>query len=159
MKNLGLFCLLFLFLGFASCKKTSDVDAGKLEAEKTISTRCYQALYEKDTINLQINTLKSGKISGDMVMRMENMPPKIGEIKGEFQGDTLFADYSFIEGVNENKMFKNPIAILKKGDEFILGNGKIETYLGSTYFIKGVPIDFENVKYKFKTIDCTVIKK
>lgn len=158
MKNLGLFCLLFLFLGFASCKKTSDVDVSKLEAEKTISSQCYQALYEKDTINMQINTLKNGKISGEMVMKIENMPPKIGDIKGEFRGDTLFADYSFIEGKNENKIFKNPLAILKNGEELILGNGKIENYLGSTYFVKGVPIDFEKVKYKFKTVDCTVIK-
>jgi hypothetical protein len=158
MKNLGLFCLLFLFLGFASCKKTSDVDASKLEDEKVISTQCYQALYEKDTINLQMNTLKNGKISGDMVMKMENMPPKSGEIKGEFRGDTLFADYSFKEGKDDTKMFKNPIAVLKKGDELILGNGKIETYLGSTYFIKGQPIDFEKVKYKFKTVDCPVKK-
>ena len=46
------------------------------------------------------------------------------------------------------------MALLKKGNELILGNGKIETYLGASYFAKGQPIDFENVKYKFATVDC-----
>ena len=37
---------------------------------------------------------------------------------------------------------------------FILGNGKIETSMGASYFVKGVPIDFERVKYKFTAVDC-----
>ena len=158
MKNLGLFCLLFLFIGFESCKKKEEVDASKLQAEIPISKECYQALYENDTINLEVNTLKDGKISGDMVMKLENMPPKIGKINGEFRGDTLFADYSFFQGANENKIFKNPIAVLKRENEFILGNGKIENYMGASYFAKGEPIDFDNVKYKFTGVDCDVKK-
>ena len=46
------------------------------------------------------------------------------------------------------------LALLKKGKELILGNGKIETYLGKSYFIKGQPIDDEKVKYKFSETDC-----
>jgi hypothetical protein len=44
---------------------------------------------------------------------------------------------------------------LKSGDKLILGNGQIETYLGASYFAKGKPIDFENVKFKFTAVDCT----
>lgn len=157
MKNLGLFFFLLACIGIQSCKKDQspkDVDAAKAQAEKPISTACYKALYENDTIDLTINTLKNGKINGDMVMKIENMPNKVGEIAGEFRGDTLFADYSFIQGTNAKVTFKNPMAFLKHGNELILGSGKIETYLGRSYFVKGTPIDFEKVKYKFTAVDC-----
>jgi hypothetical protein len=157
MKNLGLFCLLLACIGFQSCKKDQSPKEGKVtkaQTEKPISTACYKALYESDTINLTINTLKNGKINGDMTMKIENMPDKVGKITGEFRGDTLFADYSFIQGTNDKVTFKNPMAFLKHGNELNLGSGKIETYLGKSYFVKGIPIEFEKVKYKFTTVDC-----
>ncbi len=89
-----------------------------------------------------------------MVMKIENMPDKIGDITGEFRGDTLFVDYSFIQGTNDKVKFKNPMAFLKKGNDLNLGSGKILTYLGKSYFAKDTPIEFEKVKYKFTTVDC-----
>lgn len=157
MKNLGLFCLLLACIGFESCKNDQaqkDVETKKVQDEKPVSTACYRALYESDTIDLTINTLKNGKITGDMIMKIENMPNKVGKIDGEFRGDTLFADYSFIQGTNEKVKFKNPMAFLKQGNNLNLGSGKIETYLGKSYFVKGTPIEFEKVKYKFTTVDC-----
>lgn len=157
MKNLGLFFLLLACVGFESCKKDQnpkDAETTKVQDEKPISTACYKSLYENDTIDLTINTLKNGKITGDMIMKIENMPNKIGKIAGEFRGDTLFADYSFIQGTNDKVKFKNPMAFLKHENELILGSGKIETYLGKSYFVKGTPIDFEKVKYKFTAVDC-----
>ena len=157
MKNPGLFCLFFFFFLFGSCKKDQtqkEDEANKVQIEKPISIVCYKALYENDTINLKVNTLKNGKINGDMVMKIENMPNKVGKIAGEFRGDTLFVDYSFIQGTNEKVKFKNPMAFLKHGNELNLGSGKIETYLRKSYFVKGTPIEFEKVKYKFTTVDC-----
>jgi len=157
MKKLGLFCLLLACIGLQSCKKNEtqkEIAAPPVQDEKPMSVTCYKALYENDTIDLKINTLKNGKITGDMVMKIIDMPEKTGKITGEFHGDTIFADYSFIQGTNDKVKFKNPMAFLKKGDELILGSGKIETYLGRSYFAKGTPIDFEKVKYKFTTIDC-----
>lgn len=154
MKNLGLFCLLLACVGLQSCNKNQkDADAQVL-AEKPVSVQCYKALYEKDTIELKINTLNGGKISGDMQMKFLDMPIKVGKIAGEFRGDTLFAAYTFIQGTNDKVTFKNPIALLKRGEDLILGDGKIETYLGASYFAKGKPIDFDNVKFKFTTVDC-----
>lgn len=154
MKKISLFCLLLLVsIGFVNCKNEEKRKA-KLEAEKPISVACYQALYEKDTIDLTINTLKDGKISGKMVMKIYESPTNNGEIKGEFHGDTLFADYSFVQGKKGKKMFKNPIALLKNKDELIMGDGKIENYMGASYFNKNTPIDFEQVKYKFRKVDC-----
>lgn len=157
MKNLGVFCILLTCIGLQSCKNEQTSKEGetlKGEVEKPISTACYKALYEEDTINLTINTLKNGKITGDMIMKIVDMPEKVGKITGEFRGDTLFADYSFIQGTNDKVTFKNPMAFLKHGNELNLGSGKIETYLGKSYFVKGSPIEFEKVKYKFTTVDC-----
>jgi hypothetical protein len=152
MKNLGLFCLLLACIGLESCNKNKkDVDA---VAEKPVSVQCYKALYEQDTIDLKINTLATGKISGDMVMKVFNKAEKVGKIAGEFRGDTLFADYSFTLVANDKVIYKNPLALLKRGNELILGNGKIETYLGASYFVKDQPIDFDSVKYKFTAVDC-----
>lgn len=156
MKNVGLFCLLFISIGLASCNKKKDskeVDA-QVAAEKPTNVQCYRALYEKDTLELKINTLSAGKITGDMVMKVFNKAEKVGKIVGEFRGDTLFADYSFTQVENNKTTYKNPMAFLKKGNELILGNGKIETYMGASYFAKGHPIDFDNVKYKFTPVDC-----
>ena len=152
MKNLGLFCLLLVCIGFQSCKKNENPKV--VAVEKPIKVECYRALYEKDTIDFKMNTLKDGSITGEMVMKVFNMPRKLGEIAGEFRGDTLFASYTFIEGANKKVTFKNPMAFLKRGNELILGNGQIETSMGASYFVKGVPIDFERVKYKFNTITC-----
>jgi hypothetical protein len=101
-----------------------------------------------------MNTLRNGKITGNMVMKFFNMPKKVGKIAGEFNGDTLFASYTFIQGTDEKITYKNPMAFLKRGDELILGNGKIQTTMGASYFVKDSPIDFERVKFKFSTVDC-----
>jgi hypothetical protein len=149
--------LLLICIGLQSCKKNENpknAKTTKAETENPISVACYKALYESDTLELKINTLKDGKITGDMVMKILDMPNKIGKISGEFHGDTLFVDYTFYQGANDKKIFKNPMAMLKKGNELILGSGKIETYLGRSYFAKDKPIDFEKVKYKFTTVDC-----
>ncbi len=152
MKNQGVLFLLLACIGIASCNRNQKQ---KVVEEKPVSSQCYQSIYEKDTVDLKVNTLKNGKISGDMVMKIDNMPKKEGKISGEFKGDTLFVAYTFIQGAYDKVTFKNPLAFLKRGNELILGNGKIQTTMGASYFVKGEPIDFDNVKYKFTVVDCT----
>jgi hypothetical protein len=157
MKKIGLFCLLLACHGLESCKndqKQNDENSTRVLDEKPIDVTCYRALYENDTIELKINTLKNEKVTGEMEMKLFEMPEKTGKIEGNFNGDTLFVDYTFIQGTNTKKVFKNPMALLKKGNELILGSGKIETYLGRSYFAKETPIDFVKVKYKFTTVEC-----
>jgi len=157
MKKSDLFYLLMFCIVFVSCKKEpnqNEVKTAKVQEEKPIRTECYRALYEQDTIDLKINTLKDGKITGNMSMKVFEHPEKLGKIEGSFHGDTLFVDYTFAMVTNDKVTFKNPMAMLKKGNELILGSGKIETYLGRSYFAKGTPIDFDKVKYKFSKVEC-----
>lgn len=156
MKNLVLPCLLVICIGFQSCKndeKRKEFDAAKAEGEKVVSTACYKAIYEKDTVDLKLNTLKNGKLTGNLDMKTDASPQKIGEITGEFRGDTLFANYTFVNPGNTTK-FKNPLALLKKGEKLILGNGEMQITMGVAYLVKDKPIDFENVKYKFDPAEC-----
>lgn len=157
MKTHLLFCLVFASIGFQSCKKNENekvVNSKKIPVEKPVSVQCYQAMYEKDTIDLKMNTLQDGKITGEMVMKFFNTPKKIGKIAGEFSGDTLFASYTFIQDDNKKITFKNPMAFLKRGDQLILGNGKMLNTMGATYFDKSSPIDFDKIKFKFTTVEC-----
>jgi len=157
MKNAALFFLLAACAGLQSCKddqKQKEAEALKAESEKVVSTECYQAIYEEDTINLNVSTLKNGKIGGNLVMKVANVSEKNGDIKGEFRGDTLFVDYTFTDTANKNKTFKNPMAFLKRDKQLILGNGSMQTTMGVTYLLKDKPIDFDRVKYKFDSINC-----
>ena len=124
MKRSIFFYMLLTCVVFVSCNKNQSQKSieDQTLAEKPVSVQCYTAIYETDTIDLKINTLKNGKISGSMDMKLVNMPIKVGKISGEFRGDTLFADYSFIQGTNDKVVFKNPMAFLKSGKQFILGN-------------------------------------
>jgi len=155
MKNLGLYCLLLASVVFTSCKnKEAEKTPVVTELGEPIDVACYKAIYEKDTLNLKINTFKNGEIEGDMVMAIENMPVKTGKIVGEFKGDTLFASYTFIQGDYKEKTLKNPMAFLKRDNQLILGNGQIQLTMGASHFVKGEPIDFDSVKYKFNVVDC-----
>lgn len=156
MRNLVLSCVLLSCIGLQSCKndeKQKEVEAAKAEGEKITSSQCYKAIYEKDTLDLKLNTLKNGKIGGNLVMKV-NASEKIGEIKGEFHGDTLFVDYTFKDKANNNTTFKNPMAFLKRDKQLILGNGTMQTTMGVTYLVKDKPIDFVGVKYKFSETEC-----
>ncbi|MFB9079596.1 hypothetical protein ACFFLS_06890 [Flavobacterium procerum] len=157
MKNLTLSCLLLVCIGFQSCKndeKQKAEEAAKAEGETVVSTACYKAIYEKDTIDLKLNTLKNGKLNGDMIMKVAPVTVRTGEVAGEFHGDTLFIDYTFKEAASQGKTFKNPMALLKRDNQLILGNGTMQTTMGVTYLVKDKPIDFERVKYKFDTVEC-----
>jgi hypothetical protein len=157
MKKLVVSCLLLACVGLQSCKKNDnqkELEAAKAEEEKITSVACYKAIYEKDTIDLKLNTLKNGKISGNMDMKVAGAAQRVGELKGEFRGDTLFVDYTFKEVTNKDRIFKNPMAFLKREQQLILGNGTMQTTMGVTYLVKDKPIDFDRVKYKFTATDC-----
>lgn len=154
MKKLNLFCFLLISIGFTSCNNKEKAAEKAENAEKPTTVQCYQSKYENDSISLKINSFKDGKVTGDMIMKIADMPEKTGQINGEFRGDTLFVDYSFSEATSKKTIYKNPMALLKRQNELVLGNGQIETYLGRSYFKKGEPIDFDNVKYKFTAVDC-----
>ena len=158
MKNSTLICLALLAALFISCqnsgKTTSTADSLSEEKNAGVQERqCYMAVDGKDTAWLNIQTVKSGKVEGDMLIKYDGKPNNDGKLKGEFKGDTLFADYTFTTG-DKKEENRNPLAFLREGNKLTLGVGVIETYLGRSYLSKTEPIDFAKGRFKFNSTDC-----
>lgn len=152
MKNKTIFSLIFTSFLLLGCKDNKKET--KLVLDQTpISVECYQAIYEKDTLDMKINNLKNEKVTGTLKMALA-ASTKIGKIDGGFSGDTLFVNYTFTDSAVKNKNFKNPMAFLKKNNQLILGNGALESTMGATYFVNHKTIDFDQVRYKFNAADC-----
>ncbi len=112
------------------------------------------AVDETDTAHLSLNYLKSGKITGSLLIKYLDKGKNDGLLDGKFKGDTLFVDYTFKIGTENKTVYKNPLAFLKKDGKLILGVGQIETYLGKSFFAKDKPINYDKVRFIFSASDC-----
>ena len=125
-----------------------------------INDRCYQAVFEKDTGDLKITTAEDGKVTGDLVMRYGLKPNEVervvnkGKVTGSFRGDTLFLNYLYTAGELNKTLYQNPLALLRKGEQLVMGVGQIETSVGRSYFVKNKPIDFNKGRFRFDPIEC-----
>ena len=122
---------------------------------------CFIAVYQKDSAFLKFKTMPKGKIYGRLVLKYSEPQSNDlekefdhGEITGQFKKDTLFADYIFADGT-KTTIYRNPIALLKKGQKLVLGFGAIENYLGKTWFINHKAINFNRSRFQFLPIECT----
>ncbi len=144
-------------LAAAACTgggKGGSGDSLSLKADDVQGDRqCYLAVFEKDTAFLDLATGKRGSVTGNMVIRYHDKPANAGTLKGEFNGDTLFADYTFTTG-KKKEVSRNPLAFLRDGERLILGVGTIETYLGRSYLSKVDPVSFEKGRFRFDPAAC-----
>ena len=159
MKNSIFICFFVSTARFTSCQNSEKTSSStdSLTAEKRSDTQerqCYMAVDGKDTAWLNIETVKSGKVEGDMLIKYAGKPKNDGAIKGEFKGDTLFADYTFTTGDKKGQENRNPLAFLREGNKLTLGVGVIETYLGRAYLSKTEPINFAKGRFKFNKGEC-----
>ena len=144
----------FLFVAalmlLASCgnSETKKTTVQSLDSIKT--TECYVAIDGKDTAFLDLTVTKRGDATGDLLIKYTDKPQNKGTVAGKFSGDTLFVDYTFINGENKSPIYKNPLAFLKKEQKLTLGVGVIETTMGRSYFAKDKPINFERGKFIFE---------
>ncbi|MCZ4244365.1 hypothetical protein [Pedobacter punctiformis] len=137
-----------------SGKKAGTTDSTSTSTDTISNAQCYKAGYEKDSADLKIETLSSGKVKGKLAVKYAVKPMNDGLIAGEFKGDTLFVNYTFKTGEDTVSVHTNPLAFLKKDGKLIMGVGQIETTLGRSYFVKGKPINFERGKFTFEPADC-----
>lgn len=128
-------------------------DAATAKTDSLVKTECFKAIDGKDTADLKLNTLKSGKIKGDLLIKYQEKGANVGEVEGKFKGDTLFVDFTFKIGENKTQ-YKNPLALLKHDGKLVLGVGQIETSLGRSYFVKGKPISFDRGRFTFIPSEC-----
>jgi hypothetical protein len=156
MKIALLFCVSITLFFIAACdgKRSSKVSQKEDDTSATIKQECYIATFEKDTAYLNIKTSKKTKVEGTLLIQYGNNPKNDGTIKGQFNGDTLFAEYTYTIGSYKERINKNPLAFLVKGDSLILGIGEIETYVGRSYFKPGAPINFDKGRFRFVKTEC-----
>ena len=68
-----------------------------------------------------------------------------GEVKGGIRGDTLFGDYLF-RTYGLPKWNRNPLMLLRKGDQLVMGGGEFKWTMGIPHFNRRFPIDFDEDK-------------
>jgi hypothetical protein len=123
--------------------------------------RCFIAVYQKDSAFLKYKTAPDGKIQDRLIIKYGELAELArvkefdhGEIKGKFNKDTLFADYVFADGANKI-IYRNPLALLRKGDKLLLGFGVTINYLGRTRFGDHHAIIFNKSRFEFAPIGCS----
>jgi hypothetical protein len=131
---------LLISVGVFGCKyKLTDTESDSYRRIES-PEQCFKAIFQKDSAVLKFKTLPNGKILGRLFMKYGEPEPLAKEkntiaakSKGQFNKDTLFADYVFTDG-SKKTVYKNPLALLRNGDKLMLGFGPTMNYLGHTCF-------------------------
>ena len=150
----GAVSLFFYSCGNSDQSGSIKTDSLSRLADTVLHTACFVAADQKDTANLSLSTFGDGKVRGHLLISFLDKGKNDGEVEGVYRGDTLFLDYTFKIGTTNKTVYKNPLALLKKENELVLGVGQIETSLGRSYFVKGKPISFEKGRFVFTPVDC-----
>ncbi|QNK61643.1 hypothetical protein H7F33_13890 [Pedobacter sp. PAMC26386] len=110
----------------------------------------YKAIYKNDTANLNI-VLKDREFYGQLEINYNGLYKDSGDVSGIIKGDTLRGTFYFQHYGIETKQ-RIPIALLKKDNKLIMGEGTMEIFMNITFFKKTVPIDYQKSKFVFKKI-------
>ncbi|MNJ95475.1 hypothetical protein D3C87_131870 [compost metagenome] len=135
---------LLLFLGMifilSGC---SNSESGRNET-KTL----YQAINKGDTATFKIK-LTNKEFYGQYEINYHGAFKDSGDVMGIVKGDTLRGTYRF-QHYGIEKWHTTPIALLKKDERLIMGEGALEIYMNMPYFKKNIPINYKNPKFVFE---------
>lgn len=150
MRTKALLLISAISLAIFGCQQQ---EKSKEKVMDKATTVCYQAISEKDTAWLSIDTSKkiiNGLLSFNYVDKKEKYE---GQFKGEMYGDTLRGHYDF--KINNGAVWnRNPVAFLKKDGKLTMGVGQFMLIMGSAHFDKNVPIDYEKGRFVFEEAGC-----
>lgn len=108
----------------------------------------YRAVNDKDTAILALN-ISDNRFFGRYEISYYKTGKDSGDVRGDIKGDTFRGDFHFIS--NGGSWKRIPIALLKKQNKLILGNGIIGTYMSLPCFISGT-LNYNNPKFVFEEI-------
>ncbi len=103
----------------------------EMAVEEEAVKECYAVVLKQDSISLNISVKDSSLESGELNYNFFEKDKNQGTLVGNFKGDTLFADYTFM---SEGKSSVREVVFLKKGNIFIEGYGDVEEKDGKTVF-------------------------
>ncbi|MCD9573933.1 hypothetical protein [Flavobacterium soyae] len=108
----------------------------------------YLAVNNKDTAILAIN-ISDKRFYGRYEISYYKTGKDSGDVRGDIKGDTFRGDFHFIS--NGGSWKRIPLALLKKENKLILGNGVIGTYMNLPCFINGT-LNYNDPKFVFEKV-------
>lgn len=109
----------------------------------------YIAINGSDTAWLNLN-IGATSFKGHCEINFNNKYKDSGAVKGMIKGDTLIGDFHYLRYKLEWKRIA--IALLRKDDKLIMGEGQQYIYLKIPFFNPGSPIRYDSVKFVFQKI-------
>lgn len=147
------FLVLAVLSGLYSCNNKSSGTNGSTAKNEPPSDGCYRYASDKDTVLMQIKV--TGKdIDGKLVYQYFAKDKNTGTIKGQMNGDTLYARYTFM---SEGQESVRSLVFLNKGGSFTEGYGKLNETTGEPDLTDKSAIHFDG-KMILQKIDCPETK-
>ncbi len=117
-------------------------------------THSFAFTNNNDSIFLTV-TIKGKLATGNLIYALREKDRNRGTIKGQFYGDTLLADYSFI---SEGKQSIRQVAFLRKGNIFQEGFGSMKEENGKLIFTDLSEVSFTG-NVVLLPVDCNSFDK
>ncbi|MGK4568787.1 hypothetical protein [Flavobacterium sp. 3HN19-14] len=125
----------FALTAIIACKKEETIPAPTPDKEMSMeiptSHECYLGVLKNDSIEMHLSVKGTEVIDGKLSYKFYEKDKNEGTFTGQINGDTLFADYTFM---SEGKSSVREVAFLKKGNDYIEGYGDVEEKDGKTVF-------------------------
>ncbi|TKC09397.1 hypothetical protein [Pedobacter frigoris] len=137
LKKAGLFAILIMAL--EGCIQTGYEDVSKNPIIR------YVADNNGDTAIATIEMLSPATFKGVLEIRYRGAYKDSGDIRGVVRGDTMIGDYNF-QHYGLPKWNRNPLALLKRGDRLIMGEGMVMYTVGIPHYNPNTPIDYDESK-------------
>lgn len=118
------------------------------EPDRHATKTLYQAINNGDTATFKIK-LTDKEFYGQYEINYHGAYKDSGDVTGIVKGDTLKGTYRF-QHYGIEKWHTTPIALLKKDDQLIMGEGSLEIYMNIPYFKKHIPINYKNPRFVFE---------
>lgn len=109
----------------------------------------YQAIHNQDTATLKL-TFTGKTFYGQLETNYHNAYTDSGGVTGIVEGDTLLKGTYRFQHYGIKKYHTRPIALLKKKDKLVMGEGPMEIFMGMYYFKKYAPINYQDAKFIFE---------
>lgn len=137
-QKLLIVCLLFVFLISCNSKEQKD----------KYNHLIYRAVNNKDTAILDVN-ISDKRFYGRYEISYYKTGKDSGDVRGDIKGNTLTGDFHYIS--NGGSWKRVPLALLKKENKLLLGNGVIGTFMNLPCFIQGT-LSFNDPKFVFEEV-------
>lgn len=121
-------------------------------AANSVVIQCYRGIHQQDTAALELH-LSGTQVSGNLSINYAGRGRDAGNLKGQLKGDTLYADYGY-QSNGINIWYRDPVALLRRGNQLLMGDGMMVTSWGRKYFNKAYPIDYARPLFILEPCAC-----